>query len=302
VYFDLKVNAMHDVFLSYSRKDTEFMQRARDVMRIAKLNVWTDENLQPGTPAWHAAIGDAIESSQSIVVLLSPDAKISKWVSKEISHADIHGLRIFPILVRGDDKTSIPFHLNDVQHVDARSDFVAGMQLLLSALNDYLAIKQERDSEQEAPTEPLPPDRHAQRKEFWKQLLAHSREKTPLFSRISSSSDYWISTGAGKTGLTYIYQLYEDKGHIEFYIDVEDWDKNKAIFDRLYTERDKIETTFGAPLEWQRLDDKRASRIRKTIDEFGGRNAPDQWAKLQEAMIDSMIRLDTALRPVLKQL
>ena len=35
----------------------------------------------------------------------------------------------------------------------------------------------------------------------------------------------------------------------------------KAYFDSLFSQRDVIEAEFGQPLEWERLDDKRASRV-----------------------------------------
>ena len=69
---------MHDVFLSYSRKDTIVMRKVRDALRIANITVWTDENLEVGTPAWQMAIQEAVDSAKVMVVLLSPDAKKSQ--------------------------------------------------------------------------------------------------------------------------------------------------------------------------------------------------------------------------------
>ncbi len=43
---------------------------------------------------------------------------------------------------------------------------------------------------------------------------------------------------------------------MEFYIP-----NNKDIFDQLYDKKEKIETELGYQLDWQRLDDKKASRI-----------------------------------------
>lgn len=47
----------------------------------------------------------------------------------------------------------------------------------------------------------------------------------------------------------------------EVYIDSGDADENKEFFDHLQNQRESIETEFGQPLEWERLDDKRASRV-----------------------------------------
>ena len=85
------------------------------------------------------------------------------------------------------------------------------------------------------------------------------------------------------------------------YIDTPEADENKAIFDRFQAEQDKIEETFGGPLEWQRLDDRRASRIRHVVT-IGGFMDRDHWPELQEALIDAMVRLEKALKPHIKAL
>jgi CBS domain-containing protein len=48
---------------------------------------------------------------------------------------------------------------------------------------------------------------------------------------------------------------------IELYIDYGDKDVNKRLFDSLFFQRHQIEGRLGEPLEWERLDQKRASRI-----------------------------------------
>ncbi|MBC7249341.1 MAG: DUF4268 domain-containing protein [Anaerolineae bacterium] len=55
------------------------------------------------------------------------------------------------------------------------------------------------------------------------------------------------------------------------------------------------------PKEWQRLDDRRACRIRPFLT-LGGLADRDRWAEIQEAMIDTMVRLENALKPQIKRL
>jgi Domain of unknown function (DUF4268)/CBS domain len=47
---------------------------------------------------------------------------------------------------------------------------------------------------------------------------------------------------------------------VELYLDTGDQRTTKQIFDRLHTQKETIESALG-PLSWERLDDKRASRI-----------------------------------------
>src|SRR5688572_22773645 len=102
---------MSQVFLSYSRKDKEVMQRVRADLQREGLTVWTDEGIEPGTPSWKKAIGKAIEEARCLVVILSPDAKASEWVTRELDYATTHQLTIFALLARGNEQTAIPFAL-----------------------------------------------------------------------------------------------------------------------------------------------------------------------------------------------
>jgi len=76
---------------------------------------------------------------------------------------------------------------------------------------------------------------------------------------------------------------------------------NKAIFDQLFAQREDIERAFGGSLIWERLDNKRASRI-KFAESGGYRSAEDQWNSIQTAVVNAMNRLEAAMGPSLKQL
>ncbi|MEZ4671397.1 MAG: TIR domain-containing protein [Anaerolineae bacterium] len=112
-----------DVFISYSRKDREQMHLIRAGLTAAKLTVWSDEILEPGTPHWRQDVQLAIEGAGCLVAILSPDAKSSEWVGEELNYARIRKLRIFTVLIRGDESNAIPFGLTGVQWIDMRSDY-----------------------------------------------------------------------------------------------------------------------------------------------------------------------------------
>ena len=134
--------APRHVFLSYSRKDTAVMQRLRDDLRAGGLAVWTDENLEPGTPSWKTAIEDAIEQAGALVVVMSPDSKESIWVERELDYARTQEVRIFPALARGDDKTAVPLELVNAQRVDIRpsADYESAVRKLIAAIAAHLSI------------------------------------------------------------------------------------------------------------------------------------------------------------------
>ncbi len=132
----------HHVFLSYSRQDTEMMYRVRDGLRAAGLLVWTDDTgLEPGTPSWEAAIQEAIREAGCMVVLLSPDAMDSEWVTRESAFAATWDLRIFPVLVRGNERSAVPLRLTSHQRIDARRDVDAAMRALVASILRHLTVE-----------------------------------------------------------------------------------------------------------------------------------------------------------------
>ena len=122
------------VFISYSRTDTAVMLRVKQSLLDYPLAVWTDEGIAPGTSSWKRAISTAIEQSACLVCLLSPDAKNSEWVQRELDYAEAQGVPIFALMVRGNTTTSVPFALIGTQFVDIQSDYEGGINRLLPIL------------------------------------------------------------------------------------------------------------------------------------------------------------------------
>lgn len=129
---------MKHVFLSYSRTDLTTMARIRDDFQAAGLSVWTDEQLEPGTPSWKDSIQEAIEEAGCVVVVLSPDAKKSPWVERELGYAASRGIKIFPVLARGTEQDAVPFELINAQWIDIRGHDAALQQKLIPAVDACL--------------------------------------------------------------------------------------------------------------------------------------------------------------------
>jgi hypothetical protein len=147
-------------------------------------------------------------------------------------------------------------------------------------------------------------ERYGLRQRFWTQLLEKAKAKTKLHATISPGEFHWIGTGAGMRGLTYNYVVWQHEAAVELYIDrgKEGGDENKTIFDTLAADKAAIESTAGRPLEWERLDAKRASRIRITVKEGGYKDEEAKWPVVQDAMIDAMVHLEKALAPRISKL
>ena len=146
-------------------------------------------------------------------------------------------------------------------------------------------------------------ERHRLRYEFWKTLLERSKQKTNLHANISPGTANWIGAGSGVRGLGFNYAVTYKFGQAELYIDRGQGceEENKRIFDELQSHKAEIEKDFGDKLRWERLDDRRASRISRRID-YAGLGDKEKWPKLQDDMIDAMIRLEKALKKHIRNL
>ena len=139
---------------------------------------------------------------------------------------------------------------------------------------------------------------------FWKQLLQRANEKgITLHEGRHPEKDSWLSTGAGKTSLTYEYLIRNHKALIKLEIANADKAYNKHIFDALFAHKDQIEQHFGEALTWDRADEKIGSRILFDIKGKGGLKSPeDKWPLIQDAMIDAMGRFSQAFKPHIQAL
>jgi Domain of unknown function (DUF4268) len=146
--------------------------------------------------------------------------------------------------------------------------------------------------------------RYGIRKRWWTTLIERSAKVTKLHAHITPGEYSWIGASSGVRGLNLNYVVTQDECAAELYIDRgKDADEeNKSIFDQLLAHRAEIDGAFGEGLSWERLEGKRACRIRHTQTGGGYRSSEDQWPALQDAIVKDMDRLDKALRPYLRQL
>ena len=132
-------------------------------------------------------------------------------------------------------------------------------------------------------------ERELKQVEFWEELLDSSNAEFSLFEAISPKQQGWVGKSAGISGVAYNYLIRNDWGAVELYIDAGIRSRNKEIFDGLHQSKDEIEAEFGGELDWRRLDNKRASRIRSPLTEAGLIDE-DSWDETQSEMVDMMQR------------
>lgn len=169
---------------------------------------------------------------------------------------------------------------------------------LPEAVEYTVGIKKKEQAEQGALKE-----RHQLRYQFWAELLAYAKTKTPIHAKCGPGVYNWIGGGIGRTGFGLVYSVREMDSQGALYIDLGPGcdTKNEQAFAALKTQQQQVESAFGGPLEWQDLPETRACRIRKVVP-GGWRSAHDTWPTTHAALVDTMIRLDAAFRPLVQKL
>ncbi|MCH8969992.1 MAG: DUF4268 domain-containing protein [Planctomycetes bacterium] len=99
-------------------------------------------------------------------------------------------------------------------------------------------------------------------RQYFQGLLDELRETHSFTSARKGQPQNWYSFSSGNKQFVYGHSFAAgNRVRAEVYIDSGDVDENNDLFDRLHADRELIESEFGDPLEWERLDSKRASRI-----------------------------------------
>jgi len=97
---------------------------------------------------------------------------------------------------------------------------------------------------------------------YFQALIDELREVHKFTGARVGQPQNWYSFSSGIQGVVYSAVFAQGgKARAEIYIDQGDQEKNKLLFDALKDKEQKITANYGNPLEWERLDEKRASRI-----------------------------------------
>lgn len=97
-----------DVFVSYARSDSRFVDRLVENLVAAGRDVWVDVDDIPLTAEWMTEIRAGIDAAEAFCFVLSPDSATSPVCRKELAHAVARGKRIIPILYRDVEPTEVP--------------------------------------------------------------------------------------------------------------------------------------------------------------------------------------------------
>src|SRR6478752_6727253 len=99
---------MADVFISYSRRDADFVHGLHAFLSDAGRDVWVDWEDIPAASQWEQDINANIDAAESVVFVVSTSSLASEYCAAEFRHSQERGKRIVPIACDAADPTEAP--------------------------------------------------------------------------------------------------------------------------------------------------------------------------------------------------
>ncbi len=147
---------------------------------------------------------------------------------------------------------------------------------------------------------PLSERREAYRT-FFRSLLERLREEHRFTNARAGQPQSWYYFSTGVRGINYGASFAQGgRARAEMYIDTPDLDENKRLYDTLLAQKDGVEQTYGEQLSWERLDNRRASRVAVyrsgSIDD-----AEEELKVIEDWLVEKLLKFKAAVLPVLSE-
>jgi hypothetical protein len=106
-------NTQH-VFISFKHEDLDFAENMIGRLEKEGFPIWADSRIEPGQQ-WQSEIDLAIKNAFVLIVIMTPEAKASEYVTYEWAFALGIGIRVIPVLLR---LTQLHPRLGGLQYLD----------------------------------------------------------------------------------------------------------------------------------------------------------------------------------------
>src|SRR6516225_5984793 len=119
------------VFICYQHEDADFVENLMHRIKVAGFDSWIDsENLRAGEN-WQVGIDQAIKSASALIVIMTPNAQASEYITYEWSFAWGSGIKVIPVMYK---QTQLHPRLQTLQYLDFTSYSTRPWDKLFDAL------------------------------------------------------------------------------------------------------------------------------------------------------------------------
>lgn len=94
---------MSHVFISYSTQNSDYAYQLAEKLRAEGFDIWIDNRQLRSSDNWWESIVRALRGCAAFIVIMSPEARNSRWVQREVTLADNWRKPTFPLLLAGEN-------------------------------------------------------------------------------------------------------------------------------------------------------------------------------------------------------
>ena len=152
------------VFISYKHEDSDFAENLTNRVRNAGFKTWVDNDELAAGEDWRSSIDESIKNAFALIVIMTPEAKASEYVTYEWAFAWGAGIKVIPILYK-----NTPLHprLEALQYLDFTSRTNRPWDALFNALKKATPIAPLDISLTNQAYSPLLQNNHQATKDLW---------------------------------------------------------------------------------------------------------------------------------------
>ncbi len=135
---DQPIDRSLDVFIAYSRVDSDFTRRLNDALQIQGKTTWFDQESIASGADFQKEIFRGIETSNHFLFVISPSSVTSPYCINEIEYARKLNKRIITVLYQPVSTRKIPPQLAGIQWIDfnrTNGDFLTHLGELIRTLD-----------------------------------------------------------------------------------------------------------------------------------------------------------------------
>jgi serine/threonine protein kinase len=118
------------VFISYARKEREYVHALAQRLRSIGIKLWTDQDIQPGAN-WDRSVEEALKDTECMLVIMSPTAVQSENVQDEWSYFLEEGKPVYPFIYQS---CELPLRLRRRQHIKSTGDMLTDISRIVDVL------------------------------------------------------------------------------------------------------------------------------------------------------------------------
>ena len=205
------------------------------------------------------------------------DAKVIVWIVKEAKEEHRAAIE----WLNNNTSESINFFLIEIHAYRILSTDPAPKFEVVEKPNDFVKRSKVKTTDNDLNKS------QSERLVFWEQFNQVLVSRGKPFNVRKATTDHWYDVAIGSSEAHIAIDLINKDGNIvvELYIS-----NNKEVFDDLFSKREEIEQELGFDMTWDRLNNKKASRIKYYIQ---GLNFDDHsnYEDLMRQAIDTAVKM-----------